>query len=198
MVSKKTAKQRLVSKKAGHRRKTGGGRRTKLTAVVFDAVVEAVRAGNYLQAAAGAGGVSANTVGEWIRRGESRENNGRESTPLYARFARAMREAEAEAERRAVKILDENLTGYRAQTKEVSEEVDSNGNVTGRRSKVTERTIRDPRSAIEFLRRRFPDRWGDREKHRHEHRHEHRVMSPEDRAIASRVASSRLRRASPN
>lgn len=200
MVSKKPAKRRPVSKKTGCRTKASGGWRTKLSAHVFKTVVEAVRAGNYLQAVAGAGGVSANTVREWIRRGERRENNGRRSTPLFARSARSLREAEAEAERRAVKILDDNLAGYGAQTKAVSEEIDSNGNVTGRRSKVTERTVHDPRSAIEFLRRRFPDRWGDREKHRHDHKHhgKHVGMSAEDLAIASRVASARLRRASPN
>lgn len=113
MASKKAAKH-SAHKKTRRHRKMGGGRRTKLSSAVFKAVVEAVRAGNYLQSAAGAGGVSANTVGEWTRRGESRENNGRESTPLYERFARAIREAEAEAERRAVEILDENLTGYTA------------------------------------------------------------------------------------
>lgn len=179
------------------RKKAGAGRRTKLTAVVFKAVVEAVRAGNYLRAAAGAGGVSANTVREWISRGENRDN-GRPSTPLFATFAKALREAEAEAERNAVQVLAENMFGYSAQMKEVSETVDSAGNVTGRNSKVTERTIRDPRSAIEFLRRRFPERWGDREKHKHDHNHHHQhvVMSPEDRAIASRVASARLRRTS--
>ncbi len=198
MASKKTLKPTTARRKTVRRKKASGGRRTKLTPAVFSAVVEAVRAGSYLQAAAGAGGVSANTVGEWIRRGESRENNGRESTPLYAKFAKALREAEAEAERRAVSILSENLMGYSAQTKEVSEVVDNAGNVTGRRSKITERTIRDPRSAIEFLRRRFPERWGDREKHKHDHthQHEHVVMSPEDKAIASRVASARLRRTS--
>ncbi len=198
MVSKKTAKQRLVSKKTGHRRKAGAGRHTKLTSDVFGAVIEAVRAGNYLHAAAGAGGVSVDTVGEWIRRGEGRDK--RASSPLYARFARALREAEAEAERRAVSVLSENLFGYSAQTKEVSEAVDNAGNVIGRHSKVIERTIRDPRSAIEFLRRRFPERWGDREKHKHdhEHKHEHVVMSAEDRAIASRVASARLGRPTAN
>lgn len=199
IASKKAAKH-LARKKTGRHWKTGGGRRTKLTAAVFKAVVETVRAGNYLQTAAGAGGVSVNTVSEWIRRGENRENNGRRPTPLYARFAHALREAEAEAERNAVKVLTENLTGYSSQVREVSEEIDNQGVVTGRRTKITERTVRDPRSAIEFLKRRFPDRWGDREKHKHdhEHRHEHVVMSAEDRAIASRIASARLRRASPN
>ncbi len=198
MVSKRTVKQRLVSKKTGRRRKTNGGRRTKLSSAVFKAVVEAVRAGNYLRAAAGAGGVSVNTVSEWIRRGENHHK--RKAIPLYARFARAIREAEAEAERNAVQVLSENLFGYSAQTKEVSEAVDNAGNVTGRHSKVTERTLRDPRSAIEFLRRRFPDRWGDREKHKHdhEHKHEHVVISDEDRAIASRIASARLRRPTAN
>lgn len=197
-ATKKVAK-RTARKKTGRRRsKVGRGRKTKLSAFVFKAVVEAVRAGNYLQAAAGAGGVSIDTVGEWIRRGEDRDD--RASSPLFARFARALREAEAEAERRAVQVLSENLTGYSAQTKEVSEAHDNAGQVTGRHSKVTERMIRDPRSAIEFLKRRFPDRWGDREKHKHdhEHKHEHTVMSVEDRAIASRIASSRLRRASRN
>ena len=66
-------------------------------------------------------------------------------------------------------------------------------------SQVHVRHVEVP-TRLEFLRRRFPERWGDREKHKHghDHRHEHTVMSDEDRAIASRVASARLRRASPN
>jgi len=165
------------------------GQRTKLTQLVFRSIVESVRQGNYVCAACSAAGVAHNTVLEWIARGEGRDPD-RSLTPLYAKFAKALRVAEAEAEQKAVAILNENMFGYESIRIEITTTPD--GKIT---TKTIKSQIRDHRTAIEFLRRRFPERWAAKETRHLDcevNHHDDIVMSPNDIAIASRIASARL------
>jgi hypothetical protein len=55
-----------------------------------------IRAGNYLATSARIVGIGSTTLHEWLARGEGTDT--RESTPLYADFAVAVRKAEAESQ----------------------------------------------------------------------------------------------------
>jgi transposase len=74
-------------------------RPSKLSAEVTDRVVQAVRAGNYADAACQAAGISPSTYYRWMGRGAQ------EPGSEYARFRKAVLRAEAEAEVYAVAIL---------------------------------------------------------------------------------------------
>jgi transposase len=80
------------------------GRKTKLTKQVQQKIVDAVRAGNYLEVAAAYAGVGENTLHEWIARGEGRDTH-RSKTALYTDFAEAVKMARAEAEATAVAVV---------------------------------------------------------------------------------------------
>jgi transposase len=74
-------------------------RPTKLTEAVQDKIVQAIRAGNYAEAAGRVAGISPSTYYRWLERGE------REEQGPYRDFHDAVRKAEAEAEVHAVAIL---------------------------------------------------------------------------------------------
>lgn len=74
-------------------------RPSKLSAEVTDRVVQAVRAGNYADAACQAAGISPSTYYRWMSRGAQ------EPGSAYATFRDAVLRAEAEAEVYAVAIL---------------------------------------------------------------------------------------------
>ena len=113
--------------------------RTKLTPKVRDAVCDAVRAGNYLKVAASAGGVTEQTIHNWIGRGrEEKERIEEGHTPrkveaVFLDFFEHLTRAEDEAEADAVRIWREQMPD-------------------------------DWRAAKEYLARRFGDRWGDRQR----------------------------------
>lgn len=77
------------------------GRPTDLTPEVQRRICDAILSGMHLSPAAEANGVPAETAGEWMRRGENRHKT-RPENALYAQFAAAVREAEAQCERAAV------------------------------------------------------------------------------------------------
>jgi transposase len=72
------------------------GRNSKLTPLVQERIVVAVRAGNYAAVAAAYAGISERTFYSWLTRGEN------ESSGKYREFADAVNRAEAEAEAEAV------------------------------------------------------------------------------------------------
>jgi hypothetical protein len=76
---------------------------SKFSLEIQRAIVESLRGGNYLEPSAEAAGVSRQTVLEWIRRGEGRDD--RSCEPEFEAFALAVRQARAEAERNAVRAL---------------------------------------------------------------------------------------------
>jgi hypothetical protein len=103
-------------------------RTPKLTPAVQARIVELVAAGNYFAVACRAAGISQETGNEWMARGEGRHHDRGDPDGRHARFARSVREAEAEAERYAVEALRNGFD-------------------------------KDFRAAVEYLKRKHPDRW---------------------------------------
>lgn len=75
------------------------GRKTKLTPERQAQIINAVRAGAYIETAAAAAGINKETLYAWLKRG-NQEPNG-----IYAAFVEAMHEATAQAEIRDVLTL---------------------------------------------------------------------------------------------
>lgn len=80
-----------------NRGNAGKGRPTLLNADVQTRICNALRTGNYREAAARYGGISMETFTEWMARGEGREKN-RKPNAAYVQFALAVHQAEADAE----------------------------------------------------------------------------------------------------
>jgi hypothetical protein len=76
-------------------KRAGAGRRTLLTPELQTQICAFIRAGTYDYVAAEASGISRRTLFEWLERGERPSKRGR--TPVYERFALAIRRAQAEA-----------------------------------------------------------------------------------------------------
>lgn len=74
-------------------------RPSKLSVEVRERVVQAIRAGNYAEAACQSAGISPSTYYRWLARGEH------EPTSEYAVFREAVVRAEADAEVHAVAII---------------------------------------------------------------------------------------------
>jgi hypothetical protein len=75
--------------------KHAGGRETLLTPDLAQRIVSFIRAGAFDWVAAEANGIDRHTFWEWIRRGENEDE--RPQTDAYAKFAKQVREARAEA-----------------------------------------------------------------------------------------------------
>lgn len=124
------------------------GRRSKLTPATRDAIVEAVRTGNYLETAAAAAGIGTTTLYRWLAEGEAAD------APRDKReFREAVTRARAEAETSMVGIVHRAAAGG-ALLKESTRTLPDG-------SEVTERQYAPPdgRTALEFMSRAFPDRW---------------------------------------
>ncbi len=81
------------------------GRPTKLTPEVHERIVQAVKAGNYVQSACRFAGVSTSTYYRWLDRASE------EPGSAYARFRYGVEKAEAEAEVYAVAIIRKAMPG---------------------------------------------------------------------------------------
>jgi hypothetical protein len=79
-------------------------RPTKLTPARHEAIVQAVRDGNYFATACAGAGVAEATGYEWLARGEGTDRR-RPRDRGFAEFAEAVRRAEAEAETDAVALI---------------------------------------------------------------------------------------------
>ncbi len=77
--------------------------RTKLTPELQEALVQAIRAGNYAAVAVQYAGISRSTFYRWMQRGQ------RAKSGLYCEFFEAIRRAESQAEVRAVAILQGHM-----------------------------------------------------------------------------------------
>lgn len=85
-------------------------RPTKLTPDIQHAIVEAMRAGNYFEAACTCAGVSVAAGYEWRQRGQGTHPS-RSAEPVYVEFAEAISKAEAEAEQRIVGLWQAQIPG---------------------------------------------------------------------------------------
>lgn len=83
--------------------KATGGRPSKLTPEVQEKILTAIRAGNYAHVAAQYAGIGERTYYRWMERGE-KAKAGR-----YRQFWQAVKEAESEAEVRAVAIIQKKM-----------------------------------------------------------------------------------------
>jgi transposase len=81
--------------------KQGKGRPIKLTPEIQDRIVQAVKAGNYIETASAYAGIAKSTLYEWLKKGTEEEKG-----PFYE-FSNAIKKALAEAEMRDVAIIDE-------------------------------------------------------------------------------------------
>jgi transposase len=73
------------------------GRPTKLNEQTHEAIVTAVRAGNYVETAAAAAGITATTFYRWMERGEADIENDAQSP--FRDFREAVEKAKAESEK---------------------------------------------------------------------------------------------------
>lgn len=84
--------------------KTKLGRRTKLTPEVQEKIVSAIRAGNYAMIAAEYAGICEATFYGWLKRGRE------DGKGIFFEFLKAVKEAEREAEVRAVATVQKHMT----------------------------------------------------------------------------------------
>lgn len=75
------------------------GRPSKLTPELQERIVQAIRAGNYIETAAAYAGIAKSTLYDWLKRGA------RAKTGKYRAFSDAVQRALAEAEVRDVAII---------------------------------------------------------------------------------------------
>src|SRR5262249_29102627 len=106
-----------------------GGRKSKLTPERQEKILGALLAGNLFSTACRYAGIAEQTGYEWLARGEGKDPRGRTKATVYAKFAEAVRGAEARAEVHAVAIVWQGFAD-------------------------------NPRLALDFLGRRYPERWG--------------------------------------
>lgn len=76
------------------------GRPTKLTEDVQNKIVQAIQAGNWLETASAYAGVDASTVRRWMAKGE-----GEDAEEPYRAFCALIKQARAQAEIRAVALI---------------------------------------------------------------------------------------------
>lgn len=115
------------------------GRPTKLDYKVQEKIIQAIKAGNYMETAAAYAGISKSTLYDWLKRGEREKQRVaknprykiRKSEKIYVEFSDAVEKALAEAEVRDVLLI----------------------------GKAAEEQWQ---AAAWRLERKFPDRWGRR------------------------------------
>lgn len=82
------------------------GRPTKLTKEIQLAITEYVRAGNYVETAAAAAGISKNTLYDWLKRGA------KEPQTIYGEFSDAVQKALAQSEIDDLRRLEEHSADH--------------------------------------------------------------------------------------
>lgn len=135
-------------------RKTG--RRTKLTAALQEAIVNAVAGGIPFMRAVSLAGIAEQTAKEWRARGDG--TSARPNAPVYATFAAAIKKAEAQDEAR--RILRINQAGQGGSVLYEKTTTHPDGHV------VTEVKRAAPEWTADawHLERSRPDDWGRRDR----------------------------------
>lgn len=129
------------------------GRPPKLTPERADQILQAIRAGNYLQTAAQYAGIGTTTLYRWLERA----NNPDEQDPRYREFRDRLERARAEAEVRVVATVLKGIVGG-AVVRETRRTL-PNGTVEEDRQVAPP----DARTGLEFLSRAFPANWARRQ-----------------------------------
>ena len=146
------------------------GRPTKLNSERAQAIVERLRAGCTRKTAAECGGVPYRTFLNWFQRGE------RATAGEFRDFYQQVEHAEAEAEEAMTKVVREAAEGYDASELHTTVKTEIRTKKTRspdgtvieepvpievRSTTKIVRTERDPKLAIEWLKRRRREEWGD-------------------------------------
>jgi len=106
------------------------GRKTKLTPELIERICEFIVKGNYISTACKTVGISESTYYGWLKRAEEGD------TGIFVQFAKAAKQAEAQAEAELLAIVREAAT-----------------------------TDKNWLAAMTFLERRYPERWGRKDRH---------------------------------
>lgn len=128
------------------------GRPPKLTPELTQKIIEAMRAGCYLETAAAYAGVHVDTLRDWLRKGAAGKSK------AHKEFSLALEKAEGDAELQSLATIRE--IGGRGTTIKITKTVtrpDKSVEVT-----VEERPLREWTAAAWYLERRRPGRWGRR------------------------------------
>jgi hypothetical protein len=127
------------------------GRPTKLTPEVHEKIVNAVRAGNYLEIAAEFAGVHRTTVFRWLKDAEADD-----APRALTQFRDAISRARAEAEVRVVGAVQRDMMGGQVLKETVRRLPDGTVETEREFARV------NGRLALEFASRAFAGRWGRR------------------------------------
>lgn len=128
-------------------------RKTRLNQDLFDRIVESVRKGNYVKVACQANGVPEKVGSEWLMRGEGTHGS-RPGASIFARFARAIRTAQADAEQEALEAIREAGQGFTIRKVKVTSNPDGS-----ERREAEESTRRDWQALAWWLERTKKDRY---------------------------------------
>lgn len=147
------------------------GRPEKINAKIIDAIVSAIKAGNYMEASAAYAGISKDTLYRWLKTGTrlldemDSEEGKRKYKPKpkdlpYILLARGIRKATADAEVRDVSMISKAAAGG-VEVSETTEVYDAAGNLT---SKIVKTKTVPPQwqAAAWRLERKYSKRWGRR------------------------------------
>jgi len=141
---------------------------TKLTDTVQEIILDAIRAGNYLETAAALVGIHRDTLYEWLRKGAAAPEG-----DCYRDFSDTLTRAMAQSEAEAVAAINEagmphEVTRCRITRKPLFQDgkpvLDDDGNPVFIEEILTETTQEHDWRALAWrLERRFNKRWGRRE-----------------------------------
>ncbi len=149
-------------KRQGAKKGPSLGQPTKLTNERRATICQAIRLGNFKHVAAHMAAIGESTLKAWVQKGEgewtdSRTGKQPAAKEPYESFVLEFRDAECEAEARAVAVVEEASTG-RLETE--NEQWYEDGELV--REKKTERWKKDWHAAAFLLERRSAERWGRR------------------------------------
>lgn len=133
------------------------GRKSKYSQARHGTIVEALRAGNFNEAACQAAGIDGSTFYRWLERGEEGEEP-------YATFRADVEDAQCEAEMRAVSGVERAADGLEETTVEEAWEKNKEGLLVLVSKKSKRTTSYDWRAAAWLLERRNAARWASRQR----------------------------------
>lgn len=126
------------------KKKNKGGRPTKFNREIRDKIINAIKAGMYVESAAKYAGISKDTFYDWLDKGAKKLD------PKLVEFSDAVGKAMGESELRDVLNIERAAQGAKAK-------YDANGVLTQQEMKP------DWKASAWRLERKFPKRWGRRD-----------------------------------
>lgn len=130
-------------------------RTTDLIPSVQERICKALREGLHVHIAARLGGVHPATYYHWLKRGSETEEQ------PYVDFVEAVEQAQAEAQERAIGLIQKHAVGFLQVIEEEGEDA------SGPWSKTKKIPQADWKAAAWLMERRHPEDWGIRQKVEH-------------------------------